>query len=237
MGAAEVEISRTAQGQRPVDVAVSKLRIALSKSKIYSFGHPFRDVLVGSSEIVDVVPLNAQEIYVLGKKLGTTNISVLDQEKRLIGIIDIEVGLDTTDLADKIFAAVGSRDIRVSTRGNKIVLSGTALDATTATRAVNIAAELAPEGGGVINSVRIASPQQVLLEVRMLEVSRQAGRELGLRWEMLGRQLQGRIGPIGTSEVLNHRVESTCHSRHSFIHRHLRDFGQSSVRTHDCQSD
>ncbi len=48
-------------------------------------------MLVGSSEIADVVPISDRTIYLLGKRIGTTNVSLIDAEKRLVGLIDIEV--------------------------------------------------------------------------------------------------------------------------------------------------
>ena len=63
--------------------------------------------------------------------------------------------------------------------------SGTAPDAVTLDRAVMIARQFAPE---IINTVQVLQPQQVMLEVRFVEASRQAGRELGVQWNMFGQQ-------------------------------------------------
>jgi pilus assembly protein CpaC len=38
-------------------------------------------------------------------------------------------------------------------------------------------------GADVINSVKVNAPQQVMLEVRFVEASRSAGRELGVNWQ------------------------------------------------------
>src|SRR5262249_57636066 len=38
-----------------------------------------------------------------------------------------------------------------------------------------------------INSVQVMQPQQVMLEVRFVEASRQAGRELGVQWNVTPR--------------------------------------------------
>jgi len=54
-----------------------------------------------------------------------------------------------------------------------------ARNASNADQAFNLAKSWAPNGN-VINAMRIASPQQVLLKVRFLEVDRNAGRELGI---------------------------------------------------------
>src|SRR6185437_1685257 len=61
-----------------------------------------------------------------------------------------------------------------------VVLSGTAPDAVTAERALSIATGSVPQGGVVVNAMSVAAPQQVMLEVRFLEVNRDAGRELGV---------------------------------------------------------
>jgi pilus assembly protein CpaC len=55
---------------------------------------------------------------------------------------------------------------------------------------VTIARQFGPE---IINSVSVMSPQQVLLEVRFVEISRTAGRELGVQWNTFGK-VNGNIG-------------------------------------------
>ena len=57
------------------------------------------------------------------------------------------------------------------------------IDLPTVDKAVSIAKQFGPD---VINSVRVLQPQQVMLEVRFVEVTRKAGRELGLQWNVTG---------------------------------------------------
>lgn len=159
--------------------------IILNKSQALKIDEAFADVLVGSSKILDAIPLDQHSLYLLGKAIGTTNVSVLDADKRLISVIDVEVGLDTNTVAEKIAATTGAHGIQVRSQGDKIILSGNAGDAPTVDRATQVAAALAP--GGVINTTKVLSPQQVLLKVRVIEVSRNAGRELGLTWQKFGK--------------------------------------------------
>jgi pilus assembly protein CpaC len=49
----------------------------------------------------------------------------------------------------------------------------------------------------VINSVSVASPQQVMLEVRFIEISRQAGRDLGFQWNVFS---HGSVVNIGSRQ-------------------------------------
>ena len=59
------------------------------------------------------------------------------------------------------------------------MLSGTAVDAVAADRAVQVAQSL-KGGQPVVNAMQVAPAQQVMLEVQFLEASRDASRELGV---------------------------------------------------------
>jgi pilus assembly protein CpaC len=174
-----------------------RVRLALNKSQALRLEYPFTDILVGSAEIADVIPLSDQSLYVLGKKTGTTNVSVLDSSRRVIGVVDIEVGPDTGSVAEKLAAGVGPTGIRVRSSGEQVILEGTADDAPTVDRAVEIARANSP--GGVINATRVASPQQVMLKVRFVEINRNAGREFGIRSDYLGQTRAARVGRGGTA--------------------------------------
>ncbi len=170
---------------RPGGASLTKLRVSVNKSRTVNLNYSFSDILVGSTKVLDVIPLDERTLYVLGKEIGATNISILDADKRLVAVMDVEVGLDVEDAVAKVAATIGSSGIRVRSQGDKIILSGTAADAPSVDRAMQIAAALAP--GGVINTTKILSPQQVMLKVRIIEVNRSAGRELGLTWQKFGK--------------------------------------------------
>ena len=71
------------------------------------------------------------------------------------------------------------------------MLSGTAPDGPTVDKAVLIAKQFGPD---VINSVSVLQPQQVMLEVRFVEATRQAGRDLGVQWNVFGQRTLANIG-------------------------------------------
>src|SRR5262245_52305798 len=161
---------------------VRKISITLNKSRTFRVARPFATVVVGAPEIADVRSLSDQVIYVLGRRVGTTNISVFDDKAQLIGILDVDVAVDVSNMQQKIAQTTGTGGIRVSSAQGQVVLSGVAVDAVAAERAVTVAKGLA-EGSTIVNALQIAPPQQVLLEVRFLEVNRVAGRELGVNWQ------------------------------------------------------
>ena len=173
---------------------VRHIVITLNKSQIVRFETPIRTATLGSSAIADIQPLTNKSIYILGKKVGTTNISVFDENMQLVELLDLEIGIDTRNLQDKIRASTGNNSIRVSSSNGEVVLSGTASDAVVADRAVSIAKSMV-KSGEIVNAMSVAPTQQVMLKVRFLEASRDAERAIGVNWfgtnEMETRGLAG----------------------------------------------
>jgi pilus assembly protein CpaC len=158
---------------------VHRLQVVRSKSKTFTFRAPFASAVVGAPEIADVLPMSDRVLYLQGKRAGTTNVSLFSPDKKLLGVLDVEVVLDTQAIADRIRANVGSQTIKVSSSHEQIVLSGQARDAVEAEQALEIAKGMSPESG-VINLIRVAPAQQVMLKVRFLEATRVAERDLGV---------------------------------------------------------
>ncbi|HZZ23749.1 MAG TPA: type II and III secretion system protein family protein [Roseiarcus sp.] len=160
---------------------VSDLKVTLNKARTLCFSAPFSTAVIGAPEIADVLPMTDSMLYVQGKKVGATNISVFDQQRRLVSVIDLDVTPDTTSLQSKIAASTGGRDINVTSANGEIVLSGEASDGLAAARAVEVAKGLSPDAP-VVNAMKVPPSQQVMLKVRILEVDRNAGRDLGVNW-------------------------------------------------------
>ncbi|WGS22811.1 MULTISPECIES: type II and III secretion system protein family protein [unclassified Bradyrhizobium] len=159
---------------------VQRVKVTVNKSRTFRVDTAFSTIVAGSPDIVDVKSLSDHLIYIQGKKTGTTNVILFDSSMKQIGILDVEVTLDIGNLQQNIRSSTGAQGIRVSASEGQVVLSGTAADAVAADRAMTIAKGSVPEGGVVVNAMSVAAPQQVMLEVRFLEVNRDAGRDLGV---------------------------------------------------------
>src|SRR5499427_2790136 len=171
-----------AQPQNEESGAVRHIVVTVNKSRTLRFDNAFASAVVGAPDIVDALPMSDRVLYIQGKKVGTTNVSVFAQDMKLIGVIDVEVTLDTGNLQEKIRSSTGSGGIRVGSSNGQIVLSGVAGNAVAAERAVQVAKSMVSEGGTIVNAMTVAPAQQVMLKVRFLEVERNASRELGVNW-------------------------------------------------------
>jgi pilus assembly protein CpaC len=183
-----------AYAQRVLQISSAKrtatVLVPVGKTDDLRIDVPFTDITIGDPEVADVTPLTDRAISILGKRVGTTRVTVYAEGRRHVGIFDVEVTYEVSRLAAEV-ARVAGPGIRVSSVNGRIMLSGEAPDSVTLDRAVTIARQFAPE---IINTVTVASPQQVMLEVRFIEASRQAGRELGVQWNVFNSRVTSNIG-------------------------------------------
>jgi pilus assembly protein CpaC len=179
---------------------VQRVKVIVNKSRTFRVDTAFSTIVAGSPDIADVKSLSDHLIYIQGKQTGTTNVILFDSSMKQIGILDVEVAIDTGYLQQNIQSSTGTQGIRVSASQGQVVLSGTAVDAVAAERAMSIATGTVPKGAIVVNAMNVAGPQQVMLEVRFLEVNRSAGRDLGVN--LFGANASGtNIGNTGLGSI------------------------------------
>ncbi|MFB2605035.1 pilus assembly protein N-terminal domain-containing protein, partial [Rhizobium phaseoli] len=85
-------------------------------------GQPFGDLVIGSADMIDVVPLSDKSLFVRGKKTGATNISVYGDDKSLLGVIDIRVASDFSEVSAAIRSAAPTARVRVFNSNDRIRL-------------------------------------------------------------------------------------------------------------------
>ena len=181
------------------DVAAGELAVPLNKSQVLRTDRPFAKALIGSPDIADVLPLSDSSLYVLGKKMGTTSLTLYDRSNRLIAVVDVAVGPDVISLKRQLSDLMGE-NVGARISNDSIVLEGIVSSGPAADRAVQLAETYAP--GKVINLLSIGSAQQVMLEVRFSEVRRGAFKDLGISAFIQGGGDNGFQGVIGNGATL-----------------------------------
>jgi pilus assembly protein CpaC len=159
-------------------VHAGQLEVPLNKSQILRVDRPFAQALVGNAEIADVLPLTNRSLYVLGKRVGTTSLTIYDRNKTLVAVVDVAVGPDVITLRQQLSELIPNDTIGARISNDAVVLTGVVSSAPVVQRAVQIAETYAP--GKVVNMLSVGSSQQVMLEVRFSEMKRQAGKEIGI---------------------------------------------------------
>ncbi len=171
-------------------VHTSTVRVTVGKTEDVRTDQNLTDITVGDPDIADVSPLTDHALSILGKKIGTTRVTAYGPDKKPVGIFDVEVSYDFSRLAVEIARFAGG-GVNVSSVNGHILLGGTSPDAVTLDKVLEIARQFDP---GVINTVQVLQPQQIELDVRFIEVDRNASRDLGVQWNMFGNSALANVG-------------------------------------------
>lgn len=145
------------------------LEVPINKSQVVTADKAISKALVGNAEIADVLPISDRSVYVLGKQLGTTSLTLYDRGNRVLAVMDIAVGPDVDGVRQQLASLVPGQQIDARISNGSILLSGMVTDPGAADRAAQIAKAYA--GDSVINLISVGSSQQVMLEVRFAEVN------------------------------------------------------------------
>src|SRR3954469_23592318 len=79
-------------------VQAGELDVPVNKSQVLRADRAYSKALIGNPEIADIVPISSTSVYVLGKKNGTTSLTLYDRANRLIAVLDIVGGPDVMTL-------------------------------------------------------------------------------------------------------------------------------------------
>ena len=176
------------------------LEVPVNKSQVVTADRAIGKAMIGNSAIADVLPISDRSVYVLGKQLGTTSLTLYDHANRVIAVMDVEVGPDVSGLRTQMSQLMPGQTIDARLSNGSIVLSGMVNSAGAADRAAQLAKAYA--GDKVINLISLGGSQQVMLEVRFAEINRQLGERLGVRG--LGLSQDGTLGAaLGDGAGLN----------------------------------
>jgi pilus assembly protein CpaC len=155
-----------------------QLDVPVNKSQVLRIDRAYAQALVGNPEIADILPLTNRSLYVLGKKVGTTSLTIYDARKSLIAVVDVVVGPDVIGLRRQLAELMPKETIAARVSNDAVVLSGVVSSAAAADRANRIALTYAPEK--VVNMLAVGASQQVMLEVRFSEMKRSAAKQIGI---------------------------------------------------------
>lgn len=167
----------------------ASLVLPFGKSAIIDLPADARDILISNPAIADATVRTARRAYVIGRQVGQTNIFFFDAAGRQIANVEIRVEPDVQPLNDILTRHSSDSQIHAEAVNGSVVLTGTARSAADADRARLIASQYltttgAAGGAGaearVVNLVQVQGSEQVLVRVRVVEMSRTLVRQLGI---------------------------------------------------------
>jgi pilus assembly protein CpaC len=180
------------------DGSRSGIQLALGKSRLYQYSESIVRVSVADAAIADVMVMNPKQIYLIGKKVGSTNVFIWHKDDKLSSL-DVSVGIDAGSVQGLLEQLLPTeKNLRVSSAGDSLVLTGQLTDSSKVQQAVLIAQEFTEKK--VLNMTTTGYLPQVLLEVKIAEVDKTVADSIGLQAQGSNfsfNMLNGTVAPIG----------------------------------------
>jgi pilus assembly protein CpaC len=177
---AALAISAAPRALAQETVAIDEgLTVQVGKSRVLQTPAAYTDVLVDDPKIADVVPLTGHSLSVIGKGVGSTNLTIYGAERKLLSSLTVFVGPDVGNLKGRLHEVLPEeRDVAVRAANDRIILSGTVSSPANLQDILDLAQTFAP--GKIVNMMTVEGSQQVMLSVRYVEMERTAAKNLNI---------------------------------------------------------
>ncbi len=175
--------------------------LTVGAGKLLRLPSPAGSVILADPSIADVQTPGESEVFVFGRKPGRTTLLILSRGGATIASYLLTVELDQSALQSAFRAEAGDLPVRLVRVPHGLILEGTVPTPAAAARLQSVAQGYLASGETLVNQLRVGSPVQVNLRVRVAEVSRSVSRSLGFNWAALFRAGSFLIGlqtnPVG----------------------------------------
>ena len=160
----------------PIRSAQERVNMTVNSSIILMMEQNIPRVQVANPDLLTLTPLSARQVQVHAKKTGITKVTLWDEENHVF-TVDISIYGDTRELTELLRAEFPGAAITVRPTAAGVVLGGFVDRADDVARIVTMAQDYYPK---VINNIYVGGVPQVILHVKVMEVSRTKLRDAGV---------------------------------------------------------
>jgi pilus assembly protein CpaC len=147
------------------------------------------DLFVANDAIADVQVRSADQIYIFGKSPGETTVYATNKAGRVLYSATVQVGTNIGSVDEMLRLAMPDAQIRATPMNGAILLTGTVAAPADIEEATRIIQSYVGEKTQVISRLKTATPLQVMLQVKIAEVSRSLTKDIG--FNLLARESGG----------------------------------------------
>lgn len=176
----KTEISIDTKAGQSINLIVNRLGKFKSKSVI-------KRAHIVNPEIAELIYSKTQSprwVFVSAKSVGSTQLTLWGENNELLGTFDIVVSPDVSGLKKSIYEIFPEENVSVRSSGDYLTLTGTVSGSMKLSKILTLAEAFSP--GKIINLLQVGGIQQVMLEVRIAEISKSVGNQLGINFSWVG---------------------------------------------------
>jgi pilus assembly protein CpaC len=178
-------VAATAPGQAlaqvtPSEAPANDVTLSVGTGRMVRLNGTMTDLFVANDAIADVQVRSSNQVYIFGKAPGQTTVYATDRAGRVVYSANVRVGTNLGSTEELIRLAMPEANIRATPMNGVVLLTGTVAAPADVEEAQRIVQAYVGEGTQVISRLRTATPLQVMLQVRIAEVSRTLVRNIGV---------------------------------------------------------
>jgi pilus assembly protein CpaC len=154
--------------------------IDTGRGRLVTLAHPMSDVFVADPNIADVQVRSPTQLYVFGKAAGETTVYATSKSGSVVYSTTVRVGTNIASVGDMLHLAMPDAHITATPMNGLVLLTGTVAQPDDAAEAERLAQAFVGKDVQVLSRLRTATPLQVMLQVRVSEVSRSFVKDIGV---------------------------------------------------------
>lgn len=156
------------------------ITLSIGRGELINVPGSMADVFVANDSVADVQIKSQRQLYVFGKSGGVTTVYASNSAGDVIWSANVRVGSNLDSIDQMLTLAMPEAKVATATMGtNTILLTGTVAAPEDAAEAERLVQAFVGDGMNVISRLKMATPLQVNLQVRIAEVSRSLVRAIG----------------------------------------------------------
>ena len=163
-----------------------ELNVEINKGTAVRLSTPAASVAVADPLIADVQVISPRMLYVNGRGIGETSLIAVDGSDNIIYETTINVTHNLSRLKRAAEEVSPNNDVVATSTDNAIILKGKVDSPSSAEKIQRLAGSfLRGDGQSVINMLDTSATDQVMLKVKIVEVSRNELKRFGINWESI----------------------------------------------------
>ncbi len=166
---------------RNITGGTERMELTVNSSRILTLEKRIPRMVVNNPDLVTVTAISANQVQLAARKPGVTQVNLWDEDGNVF-TVDVTIYGDVRELQLALKRLFPESSVNVVRLTNSLVLEGFVERPEAVSPIIRLAEDYAPK---VINNITVGGVQQVLLKVKVMEVSRTKLRNLGVDWAQI----------------------------------------------------
>ncbi|MCP1470597.1 pilus assembly protein CpaC [Sphingobium sp. OAS761] len=197
LAVAAVAAPTSAVNAAPSSAQDNAILLSVGGSKVINLPSKMSDVVIADPDVVDVHVRSQNQLYLIAKKPGETTVFATASNGKVLFSGNVRVGNNLTSIDDMLRLAMPGANIAVNKMNGMVLLTGTIQAPEDAAEAERLTQAFVGKDVTVVSRLRMATPLQVMLQVKISEVVKDVGHKIGTNFASIdgnGGKIAGNLG-------------------------------------------